>query len=313
MTETPPENPISLPLISLLKGVVYRDSHENAWRDLIDHQAAVADYATVLGLELIVDEAEGHAFLRQIEPDDDAPGLYLRELDIEGVDTKFIEQRRKLIGELLDQVMESRHIDTGSSGVKGFDRRYGLRRRPALVRFRILDPALEINGIDDLSLPAEQFARLDIDAATVFITENETNGLAFPPHPSAIVIFGLGYGLERLARVSWLSERRIHYWGDIDTHGFAILNRLRHHLPHAESLLMDRATLDAHRQLWTREPKDRRFSGRLDRLTHSESQLYETLRDDRLGERIRLEQERIGFGWVQGRLREISQQIASNR
>ena len=75
MTETPPENPISLPLISLLKGVVYRDSHENAWRDLIDHQAAVADYATVLGLELIVDEAEGHAFLRQIEPDDDAPGL----------------------------------------------------------------------------------------------------------------------------------------------------------------------------------------------------------------------------------------------
>ena len=102
MTETPPENPISLPLISLLKGVVYRDSHENAWRDLIDHQAAVADYATVLGLELIVDEAEGHAFLRQIEPDDDAPGLYLRELDIEGVDTKFIEQRRKLIGELLD-------------------------------------------------------------------------------------------------------------------------------------------------------------------------------------------------------------------
>lgn len=75
MTETPPENPISLPLISLLKGVVYRDSHENAWRDLIDHQAAVADYAAVLGLELIVDEAEGHAFLRQIEPADDAPAL----------------------------------------------------------------------------------------------------------------------------------------------------------------------------------------------------------------------------------------------
>src|SRR6056297_892259 len=245
------------------------------------------------------------------------PGLYLRELDIEGVDTKFIEQRRKLIGELLDQVLESRHIDTAATGVKGFDQRYGLCRRPVLVRFRILDPALAIGGIngdiDDLSLPAEQFARLDLDAATIFITENETNGLAFPHYPSAIVIFGLGYGLDRLARVSWLSERRIHYWGDIDTHGFAILNRLRHHLPHAESLLMDRATLDAHRQLWTREPKDRRFSGRLDRLTHSESQLYETLRDDRLGERIRLEQERIGFGWVQGRLREISQQIASNR
>jgi len=75
VTESPSENPISLPLISLLKGVVYRDSHENAWRDLIDHQSAVADYAAVLSLELIVDEAEGHAFLRQIQPDDDAPAL----------------------------------------------------------------------------------------------------------------------------------------------------------------------------------------------------------------------------------------------
>jgi len=75
VTETQPESPISLPLISLLKGVVYRDSHENAWRDLIDHQAAVADYATVLGLELIVDEAEGHAFVRQIESDEDQPAL----------------------------------------------------------------------------------------------------------------------------------------------------------------------------------------------------------------------------------------------
>ncbi|MCA1778695.1 MAG: DUF4194 domain-containing protein, partial [Xanthomonadaceae bacterium] len=59
------ESSISLPLIALMKGVVYRDSHEKAWRDLIDHQAAVADYAAVLGLELIVDDAEGHAFLRQ--------------------------------------------------------------------------------------------------------------------------------------------------------------------------------------------------------------------------------------------------------
>src|SRR6056297_1623737 len=77
------------------------------------------------------------------------------------------------------------------------------------------------------------------------------------------------------ALVSWLSERRIHYWGDIDTLGFAILNRLRNHLPQAESLLMDRATLDAPRQLWTREPKDRRFTGQLDRLSHSEQQLFE--------------------------------------
>ncbi|MDT8439830.1 MAG: DUF2220 family protein [Wenzhouxiangellaceae bacterium] len=233
------------------------------------------------------------------------PGMYLRELDIEGVDTKFIERRRKRISELLDQVLESRHIEAEAKGARGFDRRYGLRQRPALVRFRTLDPALDIQGINDLSLPADQFATLDLDAATVFITENEINGLAFPPHPSAIVIFGLGYGLDRLAQVDWLAERRIYYWGDIDTHGFAILNRLRHHLPQAESLLMDRATLDAHRPMWTREPKDRRFTGQLDRLTHSERQLFETLRDDVIDERIRLEQERIRFGWLSARLRDL--------
>ncbi|MDT8439828.1 MAG: DUF4194 domain-containing protein [Wenzhouxiangellaceae bacterium] len=75
MSEVPAEHPISLAVISLLKGVVDRDSHEQAWRELIDHQAAVADFVAVLGLELIVDEAEGHAFLRQREPEEGKAAL----------------------------------------------------------------------------------------------------------------------------------------------------------------------------------------------------------------------------------------------
>lgn len=75
MNEAPAGNPISLPLICLLKGVVYRDTHEQAWRELCDNQAAVADFVAVLGLELILDEAEGHAFLRQHRPDDESPGV----------------------------------------------------------------------------------------------------------------------------------------------------------------------------------------------------------------------------------------------
>jgi hypothetical protein len=168
----------------------------------------------------------------------------------------------------------------------------------ALVRFRILDPDLFIAGLNDVSVPAEQFAGLSLNADTVFITENEINGLAFPDLPGAIVIFGLGYGLDRLARISWLESKQIIYWGDIDTHGFAILNRLRHHLPHARSMLMDRATLEQHRELWGQEPKQRRFIGQLDRLRPEEQALYEDLRDDLLGERVRLEQERIDFGWL---------------
>lgn len=226
------------------------------------------------------------------------PGRYLRQLDIAGVDTKFIETRRGLLSELLDAVLPSEAIDPSASGAAGFNRRYGLASRPVVVRFRILDPALGLRGLTDLAVPAEEFAALTLDVEQVFITENEINGLAFPPHPCAIVVFGLGYGLDRLAGVDWMARARSWYWGDIDTHGFAILNRLRAHLPEVRSFLMDRATLDAHRELWGQEPEERRFRGELSRLDEPEQALYQALRDDVLTPCLRLEQERIRYAWL---------------
>lgn len=226
------------------------------------------------------------------------PGIYLRQLDIPGVDTKFIEGQRGLLTELLDHVLAEEAIDEGATGVRAFERRYGLRPKPPLIRFRVLDPILAIQGLTDLSVPPEQFASLHLSVQRVFITENEINGLAFPDCPASVVIFGLGYGLDRLRDIPWLHHATIHYWGDIDTHGFAILNRLRSAFPHSRSLLMDRATLDAHSLLWGQEPEDRRFLGELPRLTDQEARLFTALRDDTLGNRIRLEQERIGFDWV---------------
>ncbi len=226
------------------------------------------------------------------------PGRYLRQLDIAGVDTKFIETRRGLLSELLDAVLPSEAIDPSAGGAAGFNRRYGLASRPVAVRFRILDPALALRGLTDLAVPAEEFAALALDVEQIFITENEINGLAFPPHPRAIVVFGLGYGLDRLAGVDWMARARCWYWGDIDTHGFAILNRLRAHLPEVRSFLMDRATLDAHRELWGQEPEERRFRGELSWLEEPEQALYQALRDDALAPRLRLEQERIRYAWL---------------
>ena len=234
------------------------------------------------------------------------PGVYLRQLDIPGVDTKFIQARRGLVSELLDQVLPASAIHPEAGGARAFNRRYGLASRPSLVRFRILDPNLHIAGLSDLSVPADEFARLDLPVSEVFITENEINGLAFPDHPGAIVIFGLGYGLDRLAGIEWLARARCWYWGDIDTHGFAILNRLRHHLPDARSFLMDRATLDAHRELWGQEPEDRRFRGELPRLDESEQALFQTLSNDSLAPRLRLEQEHVRFAWLQAFLDNLS-------
>jgi hypothetical protein len=223
--------------------------------------------------------------------------LYARQIDVPGVHSKFIESRRRLLGELLDLVLPAEAVDAQALGAQGFEQRYGLLAKPALVRFRILDPRLRVAGLDDVSTPAAQFARLDFAVSRVFITENEINGLAFPDTPDSLVVFGLGYGVERLAQVPWLRDKSVFYWGDLDTHGFAILDSLRGVLPGACSFLMDRETLLAHQSLWVEEPEPTHKP--LDRLTPGEQALYQDLCADRLGPRVRLEQERISFGHLQ--------------
>ncbi|NIA00531.1 DUF3322 domain-containing protein [Massilia sp. CCM 8734] len=227
------------------------------------------------------------------------PGLYLRQLDIAGVDSKFIETRKAMLAELLDLVLPPDAIDANAFGARQFEARYGLLSKPALLRFRVLDPAHAIGGLSDLAVPLAQFVALQTRVRRVFITENEINGLAFPQMPDAMVIFGGGYGVERLAGVGWLATREVFYWGDIDTHGFAILDRLRAGVPRARSILMDSAGLMAHRALWGEEDADKRFTGQPTRLARDELALFEALRDDVFGERIRMEQERLSYGWVQ--------------
>jgi hypothetical protein len=55
-------------LVHLLKGVVYRDQHPLIWDDLRTLQSAALDYFKTIGLDLVVDEADGFAYLRQ-DPD----------------------------------------------------------------------------------------------------------------------------------------------------------------------------------------------------------------------------------------------------
>jgi hypothetical protein len=83
MTATRPESPseeLSLVVIQLLKGVVYRDAHERVWSGLLDARHQVSDHLAVLGLVVIIDEAEGYAYLRTAEIDDaeDRPRLIAR-------------------------------------------------------------------------------------------------------------------------------------------------------------------------------------------------------------------------------------------
>ncbi|WP_462325554.1 DUF3322 domain-containing protein [Desulfoplanes sp.] len=232
------------------------------------------------------------------------PGVYLRQVDLPGVHTKFIENHRGVLAGLLDRSLPPEAIDHGAGrGVGCFCKRYGFRDKPLRVRFRILDPRLAIvpTTMDqDITLTREAFAGLDIPVRRIFITENEINFLAFPPCPHSMVIFGAGYGFDNLAQSRWLATREIHYWGDIDTHGFAILNQLRKHFPHARSLLMDNGTLLAHKEVWGVESRPE--TAELERLTPEEAMLYEDLWQNRWGEQVRLEQERIGFNILKNAL-----------
>lgn len=234
------------------------------------------------------------------------PGIYLRQVDLPGVHTKFIEARRGVLTELLDLALPAEAVDAGKAGSAQFAARFGFLEKPTRIRFRVLDPEVRlISGASspDIALDADSFSRLKLDVRRVFITENETNFLAFPGVKQAIVIFGAGYGWEALSRSRWLYDCALHYWGDIDTHGFAILDQLRGHFAHVESFLMDRETLDAHAAAWGVEDKPSRAD--LFRLTPAESVLYNNLRDNRIRQGLRLEQEHVGFGWLGGRLQAL--------
>jgi hypothetical protein len=70
MTDSQP-NPLSGVLISLMKGVTDRESDPALWQSMLDVEARVRDYVSIMGLELILDEAEGFAYLRQRPSKDD--------------------------------------------------------------------------------------------------------------------------------------------------------------------------------------------------------------------------------------------------
>lgn len=232
------------------------------------------------------------------------PGIYVRQMDLPGVDTKFIASSEGILLELIQSLGLDAESASGPEGRKSFESQLGFLSKPVQLRFRILDSRLHIQGLSDISAPVDEVARLSPPVKRVFITENDINGLAFPPMADSLVIFGLGYGVERLSEIPWLHGVEMFYWGDIDTHGFAILDRLRSAFPECRSLLMDRETLLAHRDFWVEERSPSRAS--LTRLTPEEAGLYQDLVRNRIRVNLRLEQERLGFNWVKSALPAIA-------
>lgn len=256
------------------------------------------------------------------------PGFYVRQLGLPGVHTKFIERHRQVIDQLLavlrsgsgageldidaEAAVEVAEPDaTGSDAAlengagrtpaARFARRHGFLHPPELVRFRILDPAIPALGdARDITVTAEAFSTLRLPVHTVIATENQVNFLALPERSGTMALYGAGYGFSSLRDAAWLRDCEVLYWGDIDTHGFRILDQLRAVHPHVESVLMDEETLLAHRDAWGEEPSPSKAA--LTRLNAEESMLYKTLGNDTYGPGVRLEQELINWDWAMKRL-----------
>jgi hypothetical protein len=227
------------------------------------------------------------------------PEMYLRQIDVPGVDTKFIERHRGMLATLLDVQLDPARI-RGDRPRTDFEGRYGFRKKPERVRFRFLGEA-HLAGFTELTVRAGEFTTRPANVSTVYVIENEISYLAFPTVPNGMAIFGGGYSVGLLESLPWLAHTDLVYWGDIDTHGFAILDRLRSHFPHVTSMLMERDTLIAHQAHWSHEPSQ--ITQPLTHLLPAEEQLWRELCAHTHGPSIRLEQERIRFSAIHDQIR----------
>ncbi|NJN18059.1 MAG: hypothetical protein HC822_18220 [Oscillochloris sp.] len=226
------------------------------------------------------------------------PDRYARELPI-AVHTKFIEEHTGILRRLLDALLPPQAI---AGDETPFELRFGLRYDEALVRIRLLDPALGPHlglPLHDLSAPLSQLAGLPFANLDCVIVENKLVFLTLPALPHSIAIFGGGFRVDQLSKLPWLQTCRLWYWGDLDAQGFQILARLRSHYPQTRSLLMDAPTLAAFQQFVV--PGTPCPAGALPGLTSAEQAVFDHLANSTL----RLEQERISHTYAREQLQQV--------
>lgn len=221
--------------------------------------------------------------------DSPKPHLYIRELPIQ-VHTKFIENKKSIIRELLDIVIAEKNNDDE----KQFERRFNLKYDEPIVRFRILDNAISqqlFGGLDDLSIPISEFQNLSLPIQTVYVVENKINMLTFPIIKDSIVIWGHGFGVDIMKNVEWLNSKKIYYWGDLDVQGFQILSEFRTQFKQVQSFFMDRYTFDKYFE------GDKGTVTNVEKelcLTQEECDMYKFLKENN----FRLEQEKIPYEYA---------------
>ncbi|MHB1163710.1 MAG: Wadjet anti-phage system protein JetD domain-containing protein [Candidatus Nanopelagicales bacterium] len=222
------------------------------------------------------------------------PGIPARMLPVPGMHSKLVESRQRLLGRLLDAALPAEAIDPAASSFAG---RYGLAGTARTVTVRAAGPVVGLAHLPvaEVAWPAGGLAGIDPaerGVTAVVVVENYACLAMVPDAPGRVVLCGAGYqAADLLAAVGWLASVPVTYWGDLDSHGFAILDAVRAVLPGVTSTLMDAPTVAAHEGRRTLEPAP--HPGGLQRLTAAERAGLLAL-----GPSGRIEQEHLDQAWV---------------
>jgi hypothetical protein len=209
-----------------------------------------------------------------------AAGRPLRALSACGIDSKFFERHRGLLIHLLDERFDGQ---VSELGLEAF-----LDAPDEGQHWLLVAPlSPELLPFSQQRVRARELAATPLPASHILIVENERCLHQLPKLPNTIAVLGSGLNLEWM-NATWLKDKRIAYWGDIDTWGLVMLAAARRRQPHLEPLLMDRELFDA--TCSTLSVNERRPAGEQppEGLTAPEKDFYQHLRNLEKG---RIEQE----------------------
>lgn len=227
-----------------------------------------------------------------------ASPLYLRDIRLAPVDTKFWERESSFIL----AVYQALYPEDGIRNWTDLLTRLQLVRFPTQYAIRFLDDALRIHPkLEWFSSSPDQLDALDLHPRVIFLVENKTNFLRFPKVKGAILLFSSGKSIPYLLScLNWLKEHpHIYYWGDMDEDGFEMLNRARSILPQIQSFLMEKDLLLRYQNQLVFDEGLRFELAKLQFLTPMEKEAFLSLRSQRL------EQECISEEDIHASLNEI--------
>lgn len=219
-------------------------------------------------------------------------GGYIRALALQGVGTKFIESNVALIERLVDALHALGDCDL-----------YGwlavVRKPTGTIAVRGMSESIrqQLGSLRTVWVDGRELMDLQVAASHLLVIENEQPAYVALNMPGTIIVAGCGYDLGWL-RAPWVSCLTIGYWGDLDSHGFDMLELAREYQPLIQSVMMDRETLEAHPHA-SLEPEGAPVSR--GRLTMDEAQVLATLRARPVAQR-RLEQEKLPAQFIHARL-----------